>query len=139
MTEKTDFVNAQTSVPYWLMVDFHQVAVVKYGRLNRMYIHMLQGFLAYEPWKANPPLQWRSARIHGSASSNVRQGADLGWVPMNMLLPVGLVEKIKHTIDVINVSGTGPEKKLSLRSFLYTAVLWWYSDVLQFKARASLD
>lgn len=135
----TDFVNAQTSVPYWLMVDFHRVAVVRYGRLNRMYIHMLQGFLAYEPWKANPPLPWRAAKVHGSSGPKVRQGSDPGWVPMNMLLPIELVERIKHTIEVININATGPERKLSLRSFLYTAVCWWYSDVLLCKGPGVLD
>lgn len=134
-----DFVNAQTSVPYWLMIDFHRVAVVRYGRLNKMYIHMLDGFLAYEPWKANPPLVWRAAKVHGSTGPRVRQGSDPGWVPMNMLLPAALVDRIKHTIDVINTNGSATDRKLSLRSFLYTAVCWWYSDVLLCKGPGVID
>jgi hypothetical protein len=135
----TNFVNAQTSVPYWLMVDFHRESVVRYGRLNKMYIHMLQGFLAYEPWKSTPPLPWRAAKVHGSTGPKVRQGSDPGWVPMNMLLPNDLVERIKHTIDMINLSESAPDKKLSLRSFLYTAVCWWYLDVLQCKGAGVID
>lgn len=134
-----DFVNAQTSVPYWLMIDFHREAIVRHGRLNRMYIHMLQGFLAYEPWKANPPLIWKRPKVHGSTSTSVRAGSDSGWVPMNMLLSMVLLDQIKNTIEIINLNRGDSDRKLSLRSFLYTAVCWWYSQVLQCKVAGSLD
>jgi hypothetical protein len=54
-----EFVPAQTSVPNWLMTYNRQLADVHFSRkLNRMYVAMLQGFLAYEPWKADPPFAW---------------------------------------------------------------------------------
>lgn len=134
-----DFVNAQTSVPYWMMIDFHREAIVRYGRLNKMYIHMLQGFLAYEPWKANPPLKWKRPKVHGSTGSSARAGSDSGWVPMNMLLSNVLLDQIKNEIEIINLNRGDSDKKLSLRGFMYTAVCWWYSDVLQCKAVGSLD
>lgn len=135
----TDFVNAQTSVPYWMMIDFHREAIVRYGRLNKMYVHMLQGFLAYEPWKANPPLSWKKTKVHGSTGPRVRAGSDPGWVPMNMLLPMLLLDQIKNAIEMINLNRGDLDKKLSLRVFLYTAVCWWYSEVLQCKAAGSLE
>jgi len=134
-----NFVNSQTSVPYWLMKEFHKLAVERYGKLNRMYIYMLQGFLKLEPWKANPPLPWRAARVHTTSGPGFAIGGDAGWVPMNMLLPVELSEQIKHTIEIINANQTEPGRKLSLRSFLYTAVVWWYSDVCECKGPGVLD
>ena len=135
----TDFVNAQTSVPAWLMIDFKREAYVRYGGLNKMYIHMLQGFLAYEPWKANPPIKWRKAKVHGSTGPTTRAGSDLGWVPMNISLPGVLLDQIKNVIEIININLGDLDKKLSLRVFLYTVACWWYSVVLQCKAAGSLD
>lgn len=130
-----DFVPAQTSVPDWVMTYCRQLADVHYQRkLNRMYVHMLQSFLAYEPWKANPPFEWKVARIHGSSGLRARKGADLGWVPMNMVLPLELSERIKQVIDVTNTySETELDRKLSLRTFLYTAVVWWCTAVYPYR------
>ena len=136
----TDFVPAQTSVPDWLMTYGRQLADVHYSRkLNRMYVHMLQGFLVYEPWKASPPLGWRVARIHRSSGVHARKGSDLGWVPMNMLLPTPLFEQIKNTIEVINVNGTNLTRTLSLRTFLYTAVVWWVTSVYPYTGPGMLE
>ena len=129
----TDFVPAQTSVPDWLMTYCRQLADVHYGRkLNKMYVHMLQSFLAYEPWKANPPFGWRVARVHRTSNGHAGKGGDLGWVPMNMSFPVEIYNRVKHAIEVINISGTLP-KDLSLRTFLYTVVIWWCSVVYPYK------
>lgn len=136
----TEFVPAQTSVPDWLMTYCRQLADVHYSRkLNRMYVHMLQGFLAYEPWKANPPFAWRVAKIHGSSGLRSRKGADPGWVPMNMVLPLELSDQIKHTIDRINVNDTDMKRVLSLRTFLYTVICWWCTSVYPYKGPGMLD
>lgn len=123
-TMNTEFAPAQTSVPNWLMTYCHQLADVHYERkLNKMYVHMLESFLAYEPWKANPPLEWRLAKSHRTRST--------GWVPMNMMLPTALVEQMKHVVEGINESGltTLPRAVLSLRAFMYTAIYWWCTAV----------
>jgi hypothetical protein len=133
-------VPAQTSVPDWLMTYARQIADVHYSRrLNRMYVHMLQGFLAYEPWKANPPLPWRVARIHRSASTYVRKGSDLGWVPMNMVLPTPLVEQIKNSVEIVNINSPELTRMLSVRTFLYTAVVWWVTSVYPYKGPGLLE
>lgn len=131
----TEFVPAQTSVPNWLMTYCRQLADVHYERkLNMMYVHMLESFLAYEPWKANPPFEWRLARIHRTGSVPVRQDADPGWVPMNMRLPNTLNDRMKEAIDQINANyrSTLP-RSLSLRTFLYTAICWWCIAVYPYK------
>ena len=134
MTLNTKFVPAQTSVPDWLMTYCRQLAEVHYSRkLNRMYVQMLQGFLAYEPWKATPPLAWRVAKIHRSSSIHARKGSDLGWVPMNMQLPTALFDQVKNTIELININDTGLTRILSLRTFLYTVVVWWVTSVYPYK------
>lgn len=131
---------AQTSVPDWLMTYCRQLADVHYSRkLNRMYVHMLQGFLAYKPYNANPPFGWRVAKIHSSSGGRPRKGADLGWVPMNMVLPVELAEQIKQVIEIENMNAPDDSKKLSLRTFLYTAVCWWCSSVYPYKGLGLLD
>lgn len=136
----TEFVPAQTSVPDWLMTYCRQLADVHYGRkLNRMYVHMLNGFLAYEPWKANPPFAWRVARIHRSSGPHMRKGSDLGWVPMNMLLPTELHDRIKHTIEKININGTDNHRAVSLRTFLYTVICWWCTSVFPYTGPGMLD
>lgn len=119
----TEFVPAQTSVPNWLMTYCRQLSDVHYERkLNRMYVHMIESFLAYMPWKASPPFEWRLAQIHRGLHRNT----DSGWVPMNMVLPTTLVDRVKHMIDVINATyGGNLPRTLSLRTFLYTAVCWW--------------
>lgn len=130
----TDYVPAQTSVPDWLMTYCRQLADVHHGRrLNRMYEFMLEGFLKIEPWKANPPLEWKMARIHGSSGMRNRKGADMGWVPMNMMLPVDLMERIRQMIDIINMNATEDKRDLSLRTFLFTAVYWWCTYVHPYK------
>lgn len=130
----TEFVPAQTSVPDWLMSYSRQLADVHFQRkLNRMYVHMLQGFLAYEPWNANPPFAWRVARIHSTSGLRSRKGSDLGWVPMNMVLPQELANKIKGVIEVVNEQGTELERVLSLRTFLYTAICWWCTAVYPYE------
>jgi len=135
----TDFVPAQTSVPDWLMTYCRQLADVHYGRkLNRMYVHMLQSFLAYEPWKAEPPFGWRVARVHRS-SRGLRKGTDLGWVPMNMSLPTPLYNQAKHVIEVINVNNGELERDLSLRTFLYTVVVWWCSVVYPYTGPGMIE
>lgn len=117
-------VSAQTSVPDWLMTYCRQLADVNHNRrLNRMYEFMLESFLKVKPWKANPPLPWRMAKIHGS-SGRSRTGADQGWVPMNIVLPVALKERITTAIEVIN-SDKSDDARVSMRTFLYTAVVWW--------------
>ena len=120
--------NAQTSVPDWLMTYCRQLADVHYQRkLNVMYVHMLESFLAYEPWKATPPHQWRVAKIHPTGKGN---DSGSGWIPMNMVLPTSLIDQAKAAIEAVN-SNPSPELKrsLSLRTFLYTAVCWWTSYV----------
>ena len=135
-----DYQPAQTSVPDWLMTYCRQLADVHYGRkLNRMYAHMLQGFLAYKPYKANPPFAWRVAKIHGSSGLRTRKGADLGWVPMNMVLPVELAEQIKQVMEIENMNATDGEKMLSLRTFLYTAVCWWCTSVYPYQGLGMLE
>lgn len=136
-----DTVPAQTSVPDWLMTYCRQLAEVHYSRkLNKMYVHMLQCFLANEPWKANPPFEWRVARIHRSSGMNTRNGADPGWVPMNMVLPVPLIDQIKHTVESINLSGgVGLNRALSLRTFLYTVVCWWCTAVYPYSGPGILE
>ena len=111
-----------------------QISDVHFGRkLNRMYIYMLQGFLTYEPWKANPPFKWRVAKVHGSSSHSMRKGAYLGWVPMNMMIPTEVYDQIKHVIEVVNTNGTDLTRQLSLRTFLYTAICWWCTSVYPYK------
>jgi hypothetical protein len=135
-----EFAPAQTSVPDWLMTYCRQLADVHYNRkLNRMYVHMLDSFLAFEPWKANPPLEWRVARIHRTSGDNPRKGSDLGWVPMNMLIPNELYDRIKHTIEIINVNGTPMPRQLSLRTFLYTVICWWCTYVHPYSGPGMLD
>lgn len=130
----TDYVPAQTSVPDWLMTYCRQIADVHHGRrLNRMYEFMLEGFLKVEPWKANPPLEWKTARIHGSSGMRSRKGADLGWVPMNMVLPTDLAERIRQQIEIININATEGQRDVSLRTFLFTAVYWWCTYVHPYK------
>lgn len=136
----TEYVPAQTSVPDWLMTYCRQIADVHHGRrLNRMYEFMLEGFLKVEPWKAYPPLKWRMARIHGSSGLRSRAGADPGWVPMNMVLPTALAERIRQTIEVINLNATEGERDVSLRTFLFTAVYWWCTYVHPYKGPGMLS
>ena len=116
-----------------------QLAEVYYRRkLNRMYVHMLQSFIASEPWKACPPFPWRSARMH-SSSPNLRNGFELGWLPMNMSLPTELMDQIKQTIETINVSGSGLARDLSIRTFLYTAICWWCTAVHPYSGPGILE
>lgn len=129
----TDFVHAQTSVPDWLMTYCRQLADVHYGRrLNRMYLHMLQSFLAYEPWKATPPFAWRTARSARSFGGTGHKDSGIGWVPMNMTLPIALYDKAKIAIEMINMNNGELTRDVSLRTFLYTMVIWWCSDVFPY-------
>jgi hypothetical protein len=118
-----------------------QLAEVHYSRkLNRMYVHMLECYLANEPWKATPPFSWRVARIHRSSGVNTNSGADPGWVPMNMVLPMPLVDRIKHTVEAINAGGhVGLDRALSLRTFLYTVVCWWCMAVYPYNGPGILE
>ena len=135
-----NFQPAQTSVPDWVMTYCRQLADVYYGRkLNRMYVHMLQSFIAYAPYKAEPPFPWRMAKIHGSTGRKPRKGADLSWVPMNMVLPEELAKQIRLVIDIENVNAPDDAKILSLRTFLYTAVCWWCSAVYPYKGSGMLE
>jgi hypothetical protein len=135
-----EFAPAQTSVPDWLLTYCRQVADVHYGRkLNRMYVHMLESFLAVEPWKANPPLEWRFAKIHRSSGGSPRRAHDLGWVPLNMLIPNELHDRIKHAIDVINTNGTGSHRQLSFRTFLFTTIYWWCTYVHPYKGPGLIE
>lgn len=136
----TEFVPAQTSVPDWLMTYCRQLSDVHCQRkLNRMYVQMLEGFLAYKPWKANPPFGWRVARVHRVSEALAKKGADLGWVPMNMMLPTDLYNRIKGEIDIININGTDLQRALSLRTFLYTAVCWWCTEVYEYSGPGMLN
>lgn len=136
----TEFVPAQTSVPDWLMTYCRQLADVHYQRkLNRMYVHMLEGFLAYEPWKANPPLVWRVARVHRVSEALASRSSDLGWVPMNMSLPNDLYNRIKGVIEIINMNDPGLKRPLSLRTFLYTVVCWWCTSVYEYTGPGLLE
>lgn len=120
----TDFVPAQTSVPDWLMTYCRQLADVHYKRrLNRMYTHMLQSFLAYQPWAANPPFDWHDARVHRANGASQK---NMGWVPMNMHLPTPLYNKAKASLEGVNLTRA---ETISMRTFLYTAVVWWCSAV----------
>ena len=131
-TMNMEHASAQTSVPDWLMTYCRQLADVHYQRkLNIMYVHMLESFLACGPWKATPPYGWRVAKIHptGKPGFSLRESAS-GWYPMNMVLPTTLVDKIRAEIELINDSpNPGPRRNLSLRTFLYTAVCWWTTFV----------
>lgn len=131
----TKFVPSQTSVPEWVLTYCRQLADVNYGhRLSRMYIHMLESFLAVAPWEANPPFEWRLTRIHRASGTGARASADPGWVPMNMTLPIELVDKIKVQIEKINTTHSATLKReLSLRTFLFTAVCWWCLVVYPYK------
>jgi hypothetical protein len=93
---------------------------------------MLEGFLAYAPWKANPPLAWRVARTHGNAQHS-RKASDIGWVPMNIMLPQELADRIKDSIEAINMNASEEGRKLSLRTFLYTAIYWWCTSVYPYQ------
>lgn len=136
----TEFVPSQTSVPDWLMTYSRQLADVHYQRkLNRMYVHMLEGFLAYEPWKSNPPFGWRVARVHRVSDALVSKGSDLGWVPMNMSLPAELYDRIKNVIEIININDTSLKRPLSLRTFLYTVVCWWCTAVYEYTGPGMLE
>ncbi|WP_304350892.1 hypothetical protein [Comamonas testosteroni] len=124
--------NAQTSVPDWLMTYCRQLADVHYQRkLNVMYVHMLESFLAYEPWKATPPYKWRVAKIHPTGKTGInKRDAGSGWFPMNMVLPTKLVDQVRAAIEVVNANPTSElTRSLSLRTFLYTAVCWWTTYV----------
>jgi hypothetical protein len=137
-----DFTPSQTSVPDWLMSYCSQLADVHYQRkLNRMYVHMLQGFLAYEPWNANPPFAWRVARTHKSSGMHEsrKTATDPGWVAMNMMVPVQLHNEIKTRIELINMNATDASRKLSLRTFLYSAVYWWVTSVYPYKGPGMLE
>jgi hypothetical protein len=125
-----DLVPSQTSVPDWLMTYCRQLADVHYNRrLNRMYVHMLQVFLKFEPWKANPPFGWKLTRQHYSANFKRHGGTDLGWIPMNMQIPTPMADQIKATIEAININDTSLKRAISMRTFLYTAVCWWCMEV----------
>lgn len=134
--------SAQTSVPEWLMTYCRQLADVHYQRkLNVMYVHMLESFLAYGPWKATPAYKWRSAKIHptGKIGYNKRD-SDSGWLPMNMVLPNKLVDQVREVIEIVN-NNPPPEltRKLSLRTFLYTAVCWWTDHVFPYSGAGLID
>lgn len=130
----TEKASIQTSVPDWVMTYCRQLAEVHFKRkLNGMYVHMLQSFLAHRPWEANPPFPWRSAKLHKSPGLNAKNGADLGWVAMNMTLPQTLVDQIRHTVESINLSHTGPGRALGLRTFLYTVICWWCTCVYPYE------
>jgi hypothetical protein len=127
----TSLVPAQTSVPNHLMTYCRQLADVHYERkLNKMYVHMLESFLSYEPWKATPPFPWYMAQIHASAGGVTNRGQG-GWVPMNMQLPNSLSDRMKLAVDDANAQGYVPatRAKLSMRMFIYTAVVWWTTEV----------
>lgn len=135
----TEFVPAQTSVPDWLMSYCRQLADVHYQRrLARMYVAMMEGFLTIAPWKANPPLPWYVPRTHRVSEASAKRNADLGWAPMNMQLPVDLVDRIKTELEILNGSGIY-ERQLSMRSFLYTAVVWWCTHVYEYKGPGLLE
>lgn len=132
--------SAQTSVPDWVMTYCRQLAEVHYKRkLNGMYIHMIECFLSYEPWNASPRLDWRVARIHRASVASQKAGADPGWVPMNMLLPSDLVERVRHIIDAVNSAGSNLNRPLSLRTFLYTVVCWWCMYVFPYKGPGIIE
>jgi hypothetical protein len=122
---------AQTSVPSWLMTYCRQLADVHYNRkLHKMYVHMLESFLACAPYRATPPFPWYMAKLHGSTGRKQSPGADPSWVPMNMVLPEKLAAQIDLEIDKINMEG---QKMISLRTYLYTAVVWWCSFVYPYE------
>lgn len=141
-TMDTDFVPAQTSVPNWLMTYCRQLADVYYQRkLNRMYVHMLESFLAIEPWKANPPFEWRRAQLHRtSGSAGTRRDADAGWVPMNLVLPTTLIDRMRVTIEQVNGTPSASlTRAVSMRTFLYTAVMWWCVAVYPYDGPGLID
>jgi hypothetical protein len=130
----------QTSVPDWVMTYCRQLSEVHFNRkLNRMYLHMLQCFLANEPWKASPPFPWRAAKIHRSSGLNMKKGSDPGWAPMNMVLPQTLIDQISHVIEAVNNNSTDEGRALSKRTFLYTVVCWWITFVYPYKGPGVLD
>lgn len=130
---------AQTSVPDWMMTYARQLADVHHHRkLNKMYFEMLEGFLLYKPYKAKPAFPWYVPKMHAYRAGTIRPSSDVGWVPMNMVLPVPLIEKIKKEMEFINLSQMD-EKKLSLRTFLYTAAVWWCSVIYPYKGLKVLD
>lgn len=139
----TESTPAQTSMPDWLMTYCHQLADVHYQRrMYRMYVHMLESFLGYGPWKADPPFEWRQAKPHRKeGASDVRRSGDAGWVPVNLVLPGTLVDRVKGAIEQINaVAGAEAlPRALSLRTFLYTAICWWCFAVYPYKGPGLID
>lgn len=124
---------AQTSAPDWMRKYCRQLADIHYDcRLGKMYIDMLESFLKMKPYKAKPAFPWYVPNMHASRAGVMRQNADLGWVPLNMVLPVDLVNRMRQEIDSINLYQVD-EKKMSLRTYLYTAAVWWCSAVHPYK------
>jgi hypothetical protein len=129
---QSNFSAMQTSVPDPVMTHCRQLANVHYSRrLKKMYVHMLEGFLTYAPWKAAPALTWRPAQTHPQTAIRGSKKSVSTWVPMNMLLPADLAERVKNEISSINSAGT-PEQSISLRTFLFTAVAWWLVHVYEY-------
>lgn len=127
-------VNVQTAAPDWMLTYLSQLADVHYGRhLNKMYQRMLEGFLAHEPWKAFPPLEWRAAKSVTPIPADSRP-SPTDWVAANLLLPKPLFERVEAAIEKINTSGLGLQNRdLSRRTFLYTALYWWVAYVYPYK------
>lgn len=137
-----DFVPVQTSVPDWMMTYCRQLADVYYGRkLNRMYVHTLEWFLEVQPWKANPPLEWRVARNHAARRTAAEEGVDPGWVPMNMQLPTELYNRIVAAIEIAEANGFAAKlsRPLSIRTFLFTAMCWWVIYVYPYEGPGLID
>lgn len=133
MTEQVK--NKQTSAPKATAIFLKGDAVKHYGTMNAMYIDILSKFLNYKPWEASPPLKWRVPKIHNSSNMVVKQISDAGWVPINMQLPVYLVDAIDVELIKINNS-TSNKTKVSLRAFLYSALYWWCVYVREEKSLA---
>jgi len=125
-----DQINTQTSVPKNIAIYVKLLAIEHYGSLNVMYTDILIKFLSISPWKANPPLPWRMAKVHSPAFNKGKLVSDASWVPMNMMLPAKLVNDIKAELILINATS---EKNVSLRTFLYTAIFWWCTYVMPSK------
>lgn len=126
--------SVQSSVPDWMMTYLHQLADVKYGRkLNRMYIEMVDGFLLTRPYRREEnPLSWYMPRVHAYRTGVVRGNADANWVALNMILPVELLDKVRTEIEMINMNNLD-ETKVSMRIYIYTAAVWWVSQIHPYK------
>lgn len=112
---------AQTFAPFWMLSYCQRLADLSFDRdHNSMYLHMLEGFLEHEPWKAVPHFEWIKTMKEGGSS-------DVTWHRITMYFTKQLFRRIVSTIYMIETHGYASKLRggLPLQTFLYTAVAWW--------------